>query len=129
MGRAPFQADGLIRCAEPVDDTDRRHWSAAFGSDNGSHQGAGSVAPVAQGVAEIGMHGNNPSASFLRGVVPQFDYNANFVLRAQNHWPGQVGDFSGPQPGFERQKDEDAVADGVAGSRNEKKELFYLLVG
>ena len=62
MGRAPFQADGLIRCAEPVDDTDRRHWSAAFGSDYGSHQGADSVAPVTQGVAEIGMHGNNPSS-------------------------------------------------------------------
>src|SRR5450759_2777128 len=100
-----------------IHDADWSHWPSAFGPDQRTHA-AGRFAPGGEGIVQIGVHSNNPSAFLLRGVVPQLDYRRNVTCRVQNHRPGQVGDFPGPQPGFKRQQDEDAIPDGIAASRN-----------
>jgi hypothetical protein len=66
MRTASDQTYRSIGDGEKIDDADRGHAAAALGPDNWPHGDRG-IAPPAKGVAEIGMHGNDPSGFLLGG--------------------------------------------------------------
>ena len=101
MRTASDQTYRSVCDGEKIHDAAWRHWPPAFGPDNWP-PGDGGVAPRGEGGAEIGMHSDNPAGFLLRGVVPDLDDRANIAGRVQNHRPGQVRNFSSPQPGFQR---------------------------
>src|SRR5665811_1124709 len=87
MRTTSFQAYCTVCDGEKIDDADRGHAAAALGPDQRTHA-AGSFAPGGEGIVQIGMHRDNPSAFLLRGVVPQLDDSGNIPARVQNHRPG-----------------------------------------
>jgi hypothetical protein len=61
----------------------------------------------------------NPSATaFLCGFIVKFDRGADLARRTKHHVPGQAGDLTRPQPGFDGQQDEDPVSIGIPGRAN-----------
>src|ERR1019366_7458932 len=91
--RASFQAYCTVCDGEKIDDGDWRHAAAALGPDQRTHA-AGRFAPGGEGIVQIGMHSNKPSAFLLRGVVSELDYRRNVTCRVQNHRPRQGRGFS-----------------------------------
>jgi hypothetical protein len=76
MARTSLKAECAVGQGEKIADRDWGHRPAALGPDDRTH-GDRNVAPAAKGVTQIGVHGNQPPALFLRCVVPKLDDRAN----------------------------------------------------
>ena len=126
MGAAAGEAHALVSSLEPVDDAERGHRAAPFGSNDRS--GARFDPPRRQGGGEIVVKRDRASALFLGRPVAQFDRCRYLATRVEHHIPCELGDFAGAQAGFHRQKNDDAIAEGISGLTGVGEELDQLLV-
>jgi hypothetical protein len=100
MGRAPRQAQVPIGVREPVDDARWGQTAASFGIDNMT-SAVRYFEPPRQGLSQIVVQGNPPSAAhFCRDIV-QFDICCDAAARIEDHRPGQFSDFASPQARFD----------------------------
>jgi hypothetical protein len=74
------------------------------------------------------VKGDRAAAFLLGGPVTQFDRCRQLAARVEHHIPSEFGDFAGTQASFHRQKNNDAIANGVSGCAGVGEELAQLLI-
>src|SRR5205085_4066152 len=74
------------------------------------------------------MEWNRATTALFGGSVIQLDMLRDTTVRIEQHWPGQLGDLAGSQPGFEGEQDHHTVTlrvPAVADSPQRGKDLLW----
>ena len=117
MRRAALVAQLLEESDEPIHDAVRLQVGAAIGADHWPDR-LGGARQSFQRAAQVGMHGNPPSAALLCNDVANMDRAGDAALRVGHHGPIEAGDLAGAQAGFDREQDHRAVAGRERGMRD-----------
>jgi hypothetical protein len=83
-----------------------------------------------EGGAQLGMQGDAaPALLALGGAVLQVQRIRDLAFGIGDHRPGEGSDFLGPQPGLDRQQEQDRIALGVARGFQVAQEGGFLFGG
>jgi hypothetical protein len=128
MGGAAFQSKLAVRGRKPNHDTKRLHRTATL---RPNHRASANrhKPPDSEGIPQLRMHGDLPSASIFRGMIPQFDGATYAAIRIEDHVPGQFCNLAGSEPGLGGQQHNDLVSGWMPGAFGVDKEIFYIVFG
>src|SRR5450756_21796 len=93
VGRTPRQPQVSIRAGEPVGDARWGQAAAAFGTHN-VQRSVADLAPPGQRFPQIIMKWDPAATPVFCRAVMQFNIRRDLPTWVEDHWPGQVGDFS-----------------------------------
>src|SRR5450759_2479851 len=93
VGRTPRQPQVSIRTGEPVGDARWGQAAAAFGTHN-VQRSVADLAPPGERFPQIIMKGDPAATPVFCRAIMQFNIRRDLPTWVEDHWPGQVCDFS-----------------------------------